>query len=911
MKRSKVLALSMLAIMLLATLPVQQSKAASPYSEKLNVFIAGSSAYWYFSFTGINGSSKLSRFEGSPGLGWYNVTAITTTNWKSDFQIFGPEGYNLLPVPFAPSQGLFLTLGSDSYSDALAAAGRLDSYFTAAFVSVSNGSSSFEFYSPISFAEIVPSTLLKLVPSTMGGFAAAISSSNFTSTLSPFVILEGTKGSSGFSHSLVIGSISDAALDSQKRPNLFQYFGTSVTSLAAANESSSSTIRIRALDGVVELIKSSKGTKDNATVTNDFSNFSGSYTLTVAASKKVHGINATVLQQPLQLLAVRSVDVGVLQKGQNMTVAITLTNLSNQTALENITVNDHWWSPSLFRLVRGNSTYSAPALSASNSATATYVLQYIGNVTERVTIPAEAVHFAYKLGESTFTGDSWLNPITISLGRDDAVILAYVTPNGSESQPVGAAQSLSLFVRNVGTRTASSVVADGQQVGGLLPDGGNHTVTISQTANGLLGTNVTKAYLVTYFGVQGNQLNSTTNLLPIEFSHSGMQLGFATVVLSANLSPLKAGSTAINLTLGFTVTNAGSASISRFKADLQLPPGLGCGVTHGTEISCVSNLLSLHYTLIAAQATEETSMMIKVSTPANYFIPPLSFQGTTAVINFSGRSNALAVPTGYVLTKRFNPTLLFSGVSSTVTLSALNTGPFYIYNASVDSTVDAFDSLSPLAVPSIGNGSISPHDNLTRTYVVTASNVYGNRSASLITSRIFFGGMEFSIEGLGPHVSVLQPLNLTITTTPSVPTEGKDFHLDLTIQNPSAVNVSSVLLTMPVPSGLTISDLSNAKISNGVLTASTPLLSSGSEFTATGMAVASSGNTLSFAKARLVFVYGGLTINGTVSPKSEVTIAENVTTRYLIPIGIALVALVATAIFVRRLAAPSVPASRK
>jgi len=107
------------------------------YSEKLNVFIAGSNALWYLSFSGVNGSSKLSALESTPGLAWYNVTAIRTNGWKSDFQIFGSEGYNLLPVPFIPSQALFLTVGSDSYADASAAASALGSYMLTSFVSCS------------------------------------------------------------------------------------------------------------------------------------------------------------------------------------------------------------------------------------------------------------------------------------------------------------------------------------------------------------------------------------------------------------------------------------------------------------------------------------------------------------------------------------------------------------------------------------------------------------------------------------------------------------------------------------------------------------------------------------------------------------------------------------------------------
>ena len=908
LKRSQLLAISVLTLMLLAalpaSLPVQQSWASSAYSEKLSVFIAGSSAYWYLTFTGVNGSSKLAQFEASPGLSWYNVTAIMTTNWQSDFQIFGPEGYNLLPVPFIPSQGLFLTLGSDSYSDALAAAGRLDAYLVSSFVSLSNRSGSYEFYSPVSFTNVVPSTLLELVPSSMGGFAAAIPS-NFTNTLSPFVILEGTKGSSGFSHGLVVGSISKKALDTQNRPNLLAYFGTSITSLNASTKSSSSTIQVRALDGVLS-------SKDNAVVVNDTAHFTGSYNLTVAAAKKVFRINATVLQQPLQLLAARSIDTGVLFENDNMSVTISLTNLSNTTALNNVTFTDNWWNQysSLFRLVGNSSTYSSATLSAGQSVSTAYRLHYIGNVTEHVTIPTEAVNYSYKVGGSTFKGRSWLNPITISLGEDDPAVYAYVALSGTFSQPVGATQSLNVVVKNVGTRAASSVVVDGQNVGTLARDGGTHTVKISETANGLLGANVTKTHLVTYTNDNGIDFSTTTNLLPLDFTHSGMKLGFATVVVTANLAPVSARSTAINLTLSFVATNIGSASIRRFIGHVSIPPGLGCGVINGTGISCAFNILSLNYTSLTAQASEKTSMRVQVTDPANYFIPPLTFQGATAGINFTGESNAFAVPTGYVLTKQFSPSLLFSGVNSTVILSAVNKGPFYVYNASISSGVDAFDYLFASAEPSATSGSIAPGGDLSTQYGVTATTAYGNRTSSTITSTIFFGGMKFSLKGLGPYISVYQPLNATITTTPSVPTEGKDFNFVMTIHNPSAVNVSSVFFTLPVSSGLTLSDLRDANLSNGVLTIRTPSLLLHSDYIATGVAVVSSATTVSLDKAELTFVYEGVTIKGT-TPTQGLTIGVNVTSRYLIPIVIAFVALLGVAFYVRRMAASTVPASPK
>lgn len=903
-----------LALMLLAASPAQhsnasvalpavQSNASVGYTEKLNVFIAGSSAYWYFTFAGINGSSKLKAFENSPGLSWYNVTAIDTTGWVSDFQIFGPEGYNLLPVPFIPQQGLFLTIGSDSYADALTAAGRLDSYFMAAFVSLANESSSFEFYSPLSFTEIVPSTLLELVPSSMGGFAAAISPTKFEKTLSPFISLVGTEGSSGFSHTLIVGSISNKALTAKDEPNLLAYPGSTLKSLSAANKSVSSTIQIRALDGIIS-------SNDKAVVTNDYSKFTGSYSLTLAAKEKVFGTNATVLQQPLQLLAYRNVDVGVLQQGTNMSVSISLTNLSNSTALDNVTYSDNWWNPSLFKLVLGDASYFSPVINVSQTVIRTYKLVYTGNMTGRVTIPSTEVKFAYKFGGFTFNGHAWLNPITISLETDNAVVYAYVVPLGKFSQPVGATHELSLFVKNVGTRTTLSVVADGKQIGSLLADGGTKNVTISQTSDGLLGTNLTEAYPVTYMDVQGNQLSTTTNVLPLDFSHSGMELGFAKVSIAESLLPLKAGSTAVNLTLTFTVTNNGSANFTPFVARGVLPKGLGCGTVKGTGISCASDLLTLNYTTLATKASDVTTMKNILTDADDIFVPPLSFYGLTAGTNLTGKTDALALPTGYILTKQFNPSLLFSGGSSTVTLTAVNNGPFYVYNATVDSTADKFDSLSPLAVASIKNDSIYPHGNLTQKYVIIAKTDYGNHTASAITSSIIFGGTKFSLEAPGGYVSVYQPLNVTITTRPSAPEEGKHFHLDLTISNPTTVSVSDVLLTLPVPAGLTLTNLTNAVLSKGILTITTPSLAPHSSYEASSLAVASSATTLSFSNGNLTFVYVGVTVKGTAFTQ-EVTVAEDLTTTYLLPLAIAFIAMIATAIYVRRMATPTVQASPK
>ena len=218
LKRSQLLAVAVVALMILSAVPAQIARAQGGYSEKLNVYVSGSAALWYFTYSGINGSSKLSALESTPGLSWYNISAISTAGMLSDMQIFGPRGYNIFPVPFLASQGLFLKVGSDSFADASAAANAADSYLLTSFVSLTNGSGTYTFYSPISFNNLIPTTLFRLIPSADGGFAKAVGGTFFLGTDVPFIVLEGQKVSSSFSHNLIVGSVSSTAL-SGRRPS--------------------------------------------------------------------------------------------------------------------------------------------------------------------------------------------------------------------------------------------------------------------------------------------------------------------------------------------------------------------------------------------------------------------------------------------------------------------------------------------------------------------------------------------------------------------------------------------------------------------------------------------------------------------------------------------------------------------
>jgi hypothetical protein len=892
-----------LALFLFAAIPLQQASAQQNYTEKLNVYVAGSSALWYMTFGGINGSSKLTGLENVHGLSWYNVTAIKTSGWQPDFQIFGPRGYNLLPVPFTPSEGLFLAVGSDNFTDASKAAKALGSYLLTNFISSSNGTGTYSFYSPLSFGDILPKTLLTFVPSKEGGFAKAISSTSFSSTSSPIVVLEGRATTSGFVHSLVLGSITSKGLDTSNRPSILGYFGASIASLQASNHSTSSTIHVSLLDGVVASHDSA------ARVTNSTAEFSGSYDLNVRLlpAKRVLRLNATVLEQPIQLLASRSVDTGVLRTRGNMSVTITMTDLSSTIPISKLSFTDSWWkSTGVFKLV-SNTTFPT-SIAPGSTVTPVYVLQYTGSTTGRMTIPASVIRYSFTVGGSNFEGRAVLNPVPLSLGADDAVVLAYLTVPGGFGKSVGYSQNITVVAKNVGTLPASSVMIAGKPVAGLADHGGTQSVQVTQSAQGFLGVNQTRTYSVTYKNPNGVSYNSTTNLAEDIFSHTSMKVGFPNFYVTENLVPLDKG--VVNVTLSYIVTNGGLANLTSFLARGPLPQGLGTCLAKGSGIKCSGGHVSLNYTSIQPGATERAYLRFNVTIPQSYILAPLAFHALTYGVNLTGKSNAVGAPTGLVMTKGYSPSQLFGGMTSKVSVVATNAGSLTVFNATISSSGDSFDLLTSSSVTSKKAGEIAPGGNVSFSYGVVASSTSGSLQSTNVIANFYFGGSLFLTHAPGPTVTIYKPLSVTISTSPSSPIEGKSFTIQLSITNPSGVDVSDLLFRLPIPSGLSLTQLQNANLAGGSLTVSSSTLAAHATVNASAVGVASSGITVPFGKATLTFSYAGSTVSGRI-PTQGIAIGEDVTTRYLVPTGLVLLALLATALYVRRKALPSAQASPK
>ena len=898
-------------IIIFAAAPLSPSLAAapsSPYSEKLSIYTAGSSAFWSVTLNGVNASSAIAQVEASMDVGGYSLTAVKTVSWVSDFQVFGPTGYNLLKLPFIPDQGLFLTVSNSSYPAASAIALAFDQYLGAAFTSLSNETGTFTYFSPVSFSTVIPKTLLSPLPSNSSGFAALVKASSFAGLSSPFVTLTSQKTASGFTHSLIFGSIKSGAVDQSGNLQLLNLFGTSPSFIEAAKFSDSSTIIVHALDGLIS-------SSDKATVLSNRANFSGSYSYTVPQNVKINKLNLTILELPAIAVGTRILDRGALNPGDSVSVTLNVKNIANMT-IQNFTVSDDWWRslPGIFQLTNGQSDFNISSIAPGSSASRIYVLKVnsSGNgqvlpSPRNILIPAVVGHFSYSFGGRTFTGSTGFNPLQILIGQVGPSVSITTSPDSTTGKPIGTVENLVVTVTNFGNGPALNLRVGNYTTPSLAQGGQTWVVKVPVQVTSLTHPNVTRGYVVTWQTSGGLVQNITSNLSNLVFSHKAMLLGYGRTTVNGTLTYLSP-STA-NLTLNYATLNVGRTSMQSFTGEQTLPSWLGCGKVAGANVSCSNGVLRFNYAFVKQGIPIRANVSYVLKQARNFVIPPATFNYTSNSISFVGSSGAFAVPAGIIVQKTLNPSPVIQGMQSRVALSASNQGPFSLYNLTLSTSPDSFDALL-LAQPPAQKyyPVIGTRNSVSFNFSVIISGQTGNRSLAPGLVQFLFAGTKFALLVPQGTALIYPPLRVTMTTSPSSPLEGNSFNVIVSVSNPAGVDVTNVQLSLPLPVGVQVVRAVNVSAGNGVLTASIDRLPAMGVYKANVTLKSSAGLSFGLSGGSITFSYAGAQVKGSLALQA-VTVNEDVLSRYTLPLLVAILAVLATTLIVRRGVSSTSPSS--
>ena len=323
-------------------------------------------------------------------------------------------------------------------------------------------------------------------------------------------------------------------------------------------------------------------------------------------------------------------------------------------------------------------------------------------------------------------------------------------------------------------------------------------VSISFVA--MLQRNFSETYTLQWTNAIQQSETITSNSVSLFLSHFGMVIPLIEVGVSDTVTAAALSSGVLNVTYGFD--NAGAASASTVTVSQTFPNGITCTVVNSSAATCSGDQVSFEFASLAPSSPETVALQLHF-TKNNFIVDPAQASAIYGGAGFTAAGGSYIVPGGVTLTKSFAPDVVFPGMPSTVTLGMTNEGSQTLYNVTLSSTPDSFDTVASSTSTRGSFSSVAPQQSETYSYPVKVDQqTSGNLSGVLPTATMILGGLSQSVSLGNSTLLVYKPVAASVSVSPTNPSDGHNFDVTFTIQNFAPVAVSNVTLTWQLPSGV-------------------------------------------------------------------------------------------------------------
>ncbi|MDG7006368.1 MAG: hypothetical protein JRM86_05480, partial [Nitrososphaerota archaeon] len=433
-----------------------------------------------------------------------------------------------------------------------------------------------------------------------------------------------------------------------------------------------------------------------------------------------------------------------------------------------------------------------------------------------------------------------------------------------------------------------------------LTPGGTWTFNMSLPLSSIADRNLTQTFTVGYTAPDGTTGSVVSNPDQVILSHTTMDLPLEEFKLVATVTAQQIAQGSVNAS--YVLVNRGNAVAHEVAVTQALPTGMACAAVPTGNGTCGSSGFSLSATSVAVLGNVTGTVTLNFT--KENFITPSAVVTTTQAggLQIVTLGSSLALPGGMAVTKSFSPDRLFQGQQSNTTLLVTNSGSLPVYNVSLSSAADTFDSVvtgSEAAQYPV----LAPDSSQSANYTVKMTGP-GNHTSTSTTVSFVFAGQTIQYPVSSGTVLVYQPV-VASTSTVTNPEEGADFSLAVYVQNPSPANVTNVSVSITLPAGISVvSAPSGFQVSGRNVTLSLPALAAGANATGTLTLRSELDGTFNIAAGALKFQYLGSTVGGTVSSPA-ISVGIGSLLKFEIFIAAAVVLLLLAAVYMhRKLVAP-------
>ncbi len=578
-------------------------------------------------------------------------------------------------------------------------------------------------------------------------------------------------------------------------------------------------------------------------------------------------------------------------RGDNVSVTVFVNNVSpsGTPTADNVDFNDSWvyQNKNEVNLTVGQ-TGKVANLTADSTETVAYAFSVLAS-NGTISIPATPVTYQFiSASNKTVTATAYLNPETLDIGATNEPLLEARETLASGTIQAGQTFSVNVSITNKGNGPAINL-ASGSLTKANLPAGSTWSFLSNASSGGLTSTNSTVSYSVSWSDASGNLLNTTTNTMSAVFSFASPGTPAAYLQKSVILSN---DSKSANVTL--TVFNGSPNEASNLTIQDGVPAGMLFGKGYNTSsIHESGSVIDVNISSLKGSSNETFVYSLNVSAPnQNILFEPANISASwnnETIVHYSGGAG---LPLGVKVSKVIGPDVGFQGTNVTISLGLVNEGSMPVYEASLSNVNDSF-----IQITSIQAGPpktvLTTGRSINQTLGGYLTGTQGTYNTTSSIGNFLFAGSNQTVPSTTSTVTVYSLPTANITFVGPKVEEDHNILVVENISNPSNVQIDNVTFTVVIPRGLTVASGQSATFNVPSIGANQ---SEVHQFTVT----TSQPNAYVIEKGNLTFYYQNHLVRGNTS-QIVVTINDDITLRYGIPIIVGLLIVVGTIFYVRKL----------
>lgn len=884
MRRQRFFVALLLAILIAPsiTAPIK-AQAQQGYEEKLQITVAGTTAFWKITLSGLDVSSLgISDIEKVVGVQDFDLLFSKYSSLDPRVEFFTPHGYDAIGMNLIPQKGAFLRVRASSLDSARQLATALEAPLRLGFTYLRSEGDNHSFHS---YAELGSPDGSKFLPikiwnllQNRRGFDLLVSVGKFLDNPLPVLVLGGKKAGTSFIYSVAVGGIAfDAVKDKTlKFSNLFP----EARGINASARATSSVLEMRMFGGFI-------APRDKYSV--DYAPDMRSTTIRSVLTPKENrsGFDFTIVESPPILVVTREVDKSTVAAGETLEYRIRFENVApaGVASVESITAKETWWQQH-FEAVRAESDQTIAKLEPGQSKTFVYVLRAkTSSVAVAETSDAESTFkYSYKISGKNFTSSARANDLKIVLNRAASSLIAVASATDYLPDVSGNASAV-LAIRNGGARSAFSVnIFLGDKLIETIPSIAPDPLRPVKVTAPLIFDSFTLrkkdlSWRVEWTDDQPQTIRSNTFTVFENYTKPDIPV---VRIEKASVENKTKGEGIFETTIA--IANDGTRPVTA----LQVIDSAPKGTTFSSSSNFASSAggLSTSIESIAPAQTKTVSYLSRGASGMNLIAGPALVSFRVGNLTVERLSSSVVTPNAMAVVKTLNRQAAPIGYNFTVSLKLENKGSETIFDVGLEG------GDRPLRVAKGRNADsrpvLAPGESMSLSYEIQT---FRPQNASLLGALATFtlAGSIRNIRTADIPLQILNTPDIQIRLASSTILDNTPYEVIIDISNPAPFAISGLTINQGKPQNIVV---------QGGLEA--PKQLAPNEKTAIRIAATSpEPNKQMKFQPTITHVFEGQPIT-VVSPEVTIAVNENIAARFGPSVGIGIAIVLVTWLLVRR-----------